>query len=122
ELKRYKNGSTRLIKCKVCNTTGTVGCRSCGGSGNVGCRECAGSGHQSVWLTFDEYQRIEVAVVPESEVAVAHKALRERRILAPRELSTFTIQDVREAPGALSLDQLTPSARALAQRHLVGLN
>src|SRR5689334_3203998 len=122
EVKHFKNGNSKLIKCKTCKTKGTVGCDTCHATGRLTCGGCAGNGHQKVWLTFDESRRTSVVVIPDSAVVVAHPYLRHERFLDPNELATFTIQDAQEARGVLTLDRLTQSARALVQQPLVTLD
>lgn len=118
----YINPSTkRRNKCKVCKASGAVACGACT-NGFVPCSTCLGSGHERVWLTFRETSATRVIIVPDSETAVAHPRLREKRALNPSELGAFSLRANVAAAGPLPLGELDPTAQSTIQAVWAGLD
>ena len=122
EVQHFKNGNSRLIKCKVCpKASGIVGCHDCGSSGNVTCSGCRGSGHVLAWLETVESIRWLLAL-SESPTIVSHPYLREQRLLAPQDLAAFDSTDATRVDGPLNLAALTDSGYEMVDQHLRSLD
>ncbi len=108
--------STRGAKCKDCHETGKVHCPTCEGTAKVACSGCGGSGQQLVWWEYTESVRSVAAFRGESPILLAHRHLREHRVLSPGDLKHFVPFVTVQHAGPIPIHALEAAdAEALAQ-------